>query len=105
MEAFIERVPADQHLVRKLTHWKWMRATGWELTVLVDPDHKTVIAFGYRREGVTVKFPRTPKSYQMRLLATLGADWEIDPDAPELCPCGCWKRGNDYSIRVRKPTP
>ena len=54
IEWFIERVAADSHIGGRtepvhLDRWKAMKADGWELTVLVSPDQKTVVALGFRR--------------------------------------------------------
>lgn len=43
---FIERVPSDARLTHELGRWKKMRDEGWDLTVLVAPDRKSVVAFG-----------------------------------------------------------
>lgn len=101
LETMIERVPAGE-LTRRVPEWKRLREQGWVLTVLVAPDSRTVVALGCRGGApVTVQFPREPEPYQAALLQALGARWEIDPDAPAVCPCGCAHRGNDYSIKLR----
>jgi hypothetical protein len=41
--------------------------------------------------------------HAQRLMARLGVRVIFDEDAPERCPCGCWKAGNDRSITVRRP--
>lgn len=46
---FIERVPCDKWLPRKLQEYREMRADGWDLVVLLDlKDRKSVIAFGVK---------------------------------------------------------
>lgn len=39
-------------------------------------------------EGI-VKFRTEPPEHSRKLLATLGFGWEIDPNAPDKCDCGC----------------
>ena len=48
---FIERVPTDKWLQRKLGEWRALRTDGWDVVVLLDlSDRKTVIAFGLKRD-------------------------------------------------------
>ena len=47
-EWFIERVPADSRLAGELDRYRTMAACGWDLTCLVAPDSKTVVALGCR---------------------------------------------------------
>lgn len=51
LEVFIERVPADKKLPGVLARWKEMQRGGWDLTVLVAPDSKTVVALGCRGDS------------------------------------------------------
>ena len=51
LEVFIERVPADKKLPGVLARWKEMQRDGWDLTVLVAPDSKAVVAFGCRGDS------------------------------------------------------
>jgi hypothetical protein len=44
---FIERAAADKQLPRHLEGWKELRRAGWDVTVLLASDQRTVIAFGY----------------------------------------------------------
>lgn len=48
LEVFLERVPSDVHLTDHLASWKAMQRNGWDLTALVAPDSKTVVALGCR---------------------------------------------------------
>jgi len=48
LETFLERVPSDAHLPDALARWKQMQREGWDLTALVAPDSKTVVALGCR---------------------------------------------------------
>jgi hypothetical protein len=53
VKTFIERVPCDSHIGGRtdpvyLDLWKAMMAEGWELTVLIAPDQKTLVALGWR---------------------------------------------------------
>ena len=44
---FIERVPVDRWLQRKLGEYRRMSREGWSVVVLLDlSDRKTVVAFG-----------------------------------------------------------
>lgn len=47
-EWFIERVPADKTLSGEIERWRTMSACGWDCTVLVAPDSRTVVALGCR---------------------------------------------------------
>jgi hypothetical protein len=42
IRTWIERVPASE-LNRSIDAWKQMRREGWDVTVLITPDRKTVI--------------------------------------------------------------
>jgi hypothetical protein len=44
-EWMCERVPSSE-INRRLDGWKWLQAHGWNLTVLIAPDSKTVVAVG-----------------------------------------------------------
>lgn len=44
----IERAPADRQLADVLDRWKELAATDWEITALIAPDQRSVLAFGYR---------------------------------------------------------
>ena len=48
LETYLARVPSDSHLATHLAEWKAMRRNGWDLTALVAPDAKTVVALGCR---------------------------------------------------------
>lgn len=47
-EWFIERVPSDARLTGHIDRWRTMSACGWDVTALVAPDSKTVVALGCR---------------------------------------------------------
>lgn len=47
-EWMIERVPADKQLGGELDRYRTMCACGWDITCLVAPDSKTVVAVGCR---------------------------------------------------------
>lgn len=47
-EWFIERVPADSQLSDQIDRWKTMSACGWDVTALISPDSRTVVALGCR---------------------------------------------------------
>ena len=47
-EWFIERVAADKTLSNEIERWKTMSACGWDVTALLAPDSKTVVALGCR---------------------------------------------------------
>jgi hypothetical protein len=48
---FIERVPVDKQLPRRLQHYREMSHEGWSLVVLLDlKDRSSVIALGVRED-------------------------------------------------------
>jgi hypothetical protein len=47
-ETFIERVPSNSDLPKRIEEWKILRRSGWDLTALLAPDSKTVLALGCR---------------------------------------------------------
>lgn len=59
---FIERVATDKQLARHLEDWKQLRRAGWDVTVLLAPDQRTVIALGYSP---------APSSVRTKLMAEL----------------------------------
>jgi hypothetical protein len=44
-EWMCERVPSGE-INRRLDGWKWLRANGWNLSILIAPDSKTVVVIG-----------------------------------------------------------
>jgi hypothetical protein len=49
---WIERVKVGRYFGDDIDRWKAMKREGWDLTVLIAPDHLTVVAFGYQRDSV-----------------------------------------------------
>jgi hypothetical protein len=47
-ETFIERVPSNSDLPKRIEEWKVLRRSGWDMTALLAPDSKTVLALGCR---------------------------------------------------------
>jgi hypothetical protein len=48
---FIERVPVDKQLPKRLNRYRQMSNEGWSLVVLLDlSDRRSMIAFGIREE-------------------------------------------------------
>jgi hypothetical protein len=47
-ETFIERVPSNSDLPKRIEEWKILRRSGWDMTALLAPDSKTVLALGCR---------------------------------------------------------
>jgi hypothetical protein len=47
MNVLMERVPSNSKLAGHLQRWRQMNHDGWDVTVLLSPDKKTVVAFGY----------------------------------------------------------
>jgi hypothetical protein len=47
LETYIERIPS-RDLSGRLDEWKQMRRDGWDVTVLVAPDSRTVLALACR---------------------------------------------------------
>lgn len=59
-EAFIERQPVEAGWSDHLERWKALWREGWDVTVLVDSQHKTSIAFGCRPARSGVGSPSAP---------------------------------------------
>jgi hypothetical protein len=48
LEWFVERVPCDNRLGDRIDGWKQLVRDGWDVTALLAPDSKTVLALGCR---------------------------------------------------------
>jgi hypothetical protein len=48
LETMIERIPADKRTGKWLEQWKHLRRDGWTVTVLVAPDHKSIVGLACR---------------------------------------------------------
>jgi hypothetical protein len=89
LETFVERVPSDVKLPTHLSRWKQLQREGWDVTALIAPDSKSVIALGCRGTDLTIRVRKQPHPANQRLMDSLGVAVLFDPDAPEKCPCGC----------------
>jgi hypothetical protein len=48
VETRIERVPSDRRVSAWLDEWKALQRRGWDCTVLLAPDAKTLVGLGCR---------------------------------------------------------
>lgn len=48
LETMVERVPADSGTARWFDGWKQLRRDGWDVTVLVSPDRRTLVGLACR---------------------------------------------------------
>lgn len=47
-EWMIERVPSDSELATRIDGWRELAGAGWDITALVAPDSRSVVALGCR---------------------------------------------------------